>query len=117
VAGCVFRVGGTSFDAKRFLAESSFRPIVVRSDGFNVEVSAGDTSFAEQVRLAVAFLLKHAPDLEHLRATRVTGIELDFGLWRNEGLVQSAAFPVELVELAARANVALKVSFYAASDA
>ena len=116
MAGCVFRVSGASFDADRFLAESSFRPIAARPDGFNVEVSPSETPFSEQVRLAVQFLRNHASDLARLRAAPIDGAELDFGLWMNDSPAQSATFPVDLLKLAVAANVALKVSFYAASD-
>lgn len=125
--GCVLRAAGDGFQVEKFLETSTLSPCIVfrkgerksaervwEMSGINVVVSdaPGDDP-ARQVREAVSFLRTHKDELARLMAfDGVSGLELDFGLYREDGFAQNIRFPAELTALAGELQMGIEISIY-----
>ena len=125
--GCVLRASGDHFDPQRFLNDSAFVPCNVfrkgerkaqnrswTSSGFTVVVSeASGDNLAQQVQDAIGFLGTHKEEVARLmRFDGLDGVDLDFGVNRKNGFLQSSRLPPELLTLAGALGVGVEVSIY-----
>ncbi len=125
--GCVLRASGDHFDPQKFLNDSAFVPCNVfrkgerkaqnrswASSGFTVVVSeASGDHLAQQIQDAIEFLQTHKEEVGRLmRFDGLEGIDLDFGVNRTNGFVQSNRLPPELLTLAGALSVGVEVSIY-----
>jgi hypothetical protein len=125
--GCVLRGTGYNFQVEKFLETSTFAPCNVfqkgerkaknrtwNSSGFSVAISdaAGD-DLAGQVGDAIEFLKENQEELSRLRSfDGLEDMELDFGVYRKDGFLQSCVFPAELVALAGNWGIGIGLSIY-----
>jgi hypothetical protein len=129
---CILRAYGRRFDVERYLVRSRFRPIAVHRrgapvfpasqpkgrkyerSGCSIEVSRRDFhDFAGQLRDAVRFLRANAAAVRALR--RFPGVEsaiLDFGVAWRDVAAHGDVLPEDLIELAGRCHLSLKLSHY-----
>ena len=126
MGGCVLRAWGDDFQPDAFLSGSSLEPCNVffkgtrksegrawDTSGLTVVVSEASDDFARQITDAILFLKSNAPELQRLKTSvGLDGLDLDFGVDRKNGFLQSQVFPPELVSLAAEYSMALEVSIY-----
>jgi hypothetical protein len=125
--GCVLRATGDNFQVEKFLEVSTFAPCNVfhkgerkaknciwRSSGITVVVSdASGDDFARQVGDAIRFLRENQEELSRLRSfDGLEGIELDFGVYRTDGFLQSSVFPAELIALTGNLGIGMELSIY-----
>src|SRR6266536_70072 len=113
--GCVLRASGQQFEPQRFLDDSPFVPCNVfrkgerkahnhswTTSGFTVVVSeASGDDLPRQVQDAYEFLGVHSEEVIRLmRFKGLDAVDLDFGLNRKIGFMQSSYLPPELLTLA-----------------
>jgi hypothetical protein len=125
--GCVLRASGDFFDPKLFLNDSALAPGNVfqkgerkaqdrswTTSGFTVVVSeASGDDLAEQIQDAIEFLRVHNEEVVRLRRFEgLDGVDLDFGVNRKNGFLQSSYLPPELVTLAGALGVGIEISIY-----
>jgi hypothetical protein len=125
--GCVLRGSGDYFDPHAFLDDSTFVPANVFrkgerkgqnrswiSSGFTFVVSeASGDDLAQQIQDAIEFLQMHKEEVGRLmRFEGLDGVDLDFGVNRKNGFLQSSYLPPELVTLAGALGVGLEISIY-----
>ena len=127
MAGCVLRANGDSFQAEKFLEGSTLVPCnifrrgepkaqnrVWDTSGITVVVSnASGDDFALQVHDAIEFLRSNRKELFRLRSfAGLEEMELDFGIYRKNGFLQSSVFPAELIALASALGMGIELSIY-----
>jgi hypothetical protein len=125
--GCVLRASGADFDPQGFLDDSAFVPCNIfrkgarkaenrswPSSGFTVVVSeASGDDLAQQIQDAIEFLRKHEEEVARLRRfAGLDGVDLDFGVNRKNGFLQSSRLPPALLTLAGALGVGVEVSTY-----
>ena len=125
--GCVLRASGDYFDPQGFLNDSAFVPCNVfrkgerkaqdrswTTSGFTVVVSeASGDDLAQQIQDAIEFLRMHREEVVRLgRFEGLDGVDLDFGVNRKNGFLQSSYLPPELVTLAGALGVGVEISIY-----
>jgi hypothetical protein len=125
--GCVLRASGDHFDPQGFLDDSAFVPCNVfrkgdrkaenrswSSSGFTVGVSeASGDDLAQQIQDAIEFLRKHKEEVARLmKFEGLEGVDLDFGVNRKNGFLQSSRLPPALLTLAGALGVGVEVSIY-----
>jgi hypothetical protein len=125
--GCVLRASGDQFDAQNFLNDSAFVPCNAfrkgerkaqnrswASSGFTVVVSeASGDNLAQQIHDAIEFLRMHKEEVGRvMRFDGLEAVDLDFGVNRTNGFVQSSRLPPELLTLAGALNIGVAVSIY-----
>jgi len=125
--GCVLRASGDYFDPQGFLTDSAFVPCNVfrkgerkaqdrswTTSGFTVVVSeASGDDLAQQIQDAIEFLRMHREEVVRLgRFEGLDGVDLDFGVNRKNGFLQSSYLPPELVTLAGALGVGVEISIY-----
>ena len=125
--GSVLSASGDCFEPQRFLGDSAFIPCNVFrkgelkaqsrswiSSGFTVVVSeASGDDLARQIQDAIEFLRTHKEEVVRLRRFEgLDGIDLDFGVNRKNGFLQSSYLPPELVTLAGALGVGIEISIY-----
>ena len=125
--GCVLRASGDYFEPQRFLDDSAFLPCNVfrkgerkaqnrswTSSGFTVVVSeASGDDLAQQIQDAIEFLRMHGEEIVRLRRFEgLDDVDLDFGVNRKNGFLQSSYLPPELVTLAGALGVGVEISIY-----
>ncbi len=125
--GCVLRASGDYFDPQGFLNDSAFVPCNVfrkgerkaqdrswTTSGFTVVVSeASGDDLARQTQDAIEFLRRCKEEVGRLmRFDGLEGIDLDFGVNRTNGFVQSSRLPPELLTLAGALSIGVEVSIY-----
>ena len=125
--GCVLRASGDHFDPQGFLNDSAFVPCIVfrkgerkaenrlwTTSGFTVVVSdASGDDLAQQTQDATEFLRMHKEEVARLmRFEGIEGVDLDFGVNRQNGFLQSSHLPPELLTLAGALGVGVEVSIY-----
>ena len=129
--GCVLRASGDYFEPQVFLNDSAFVPCNVfrkgerkaenrswSSSGFTVVVSeASGEDLAQQIQDAIEFLGMHKEEVVRLtRFEGLDGVELDFGVNRKNGFLQSSYLPPELVALAGALGVGVEISIYCEAE-
>lgn len=116
MAGCVLRVRKDGIEPEALMSSGIFAGARQFEDGFNFTVSDSD-ELEYQLRDSVAFLSANEVECKNLaNQLKPKSPVLDFGLWRNEGPVQSVTFPSSLVSLAGSLGFELCASYYGASD-
>ena len=116
MAGCVLRVRKDGITPETLLSSGIFPGARQFEDGFNFTVSDSD-EFEDQLRDSEAFLSANKKECENLaNQLKPEAPMLDFGLWRNEGPMQSVTFPSSLVSLAGSLGFELCASYYNAND-
>jgi|ERR1700722_11990698 len=105
--GCVLRVTGTE--------PTIPRELLIEGARHRLSYSVSDSEhFAQQVDDAISFLSKY---VLLLAVKSVVHSELDFGVFASAPpFMAQHAFPPELVQLAARAQITIKLSAYFGSD-
>ena len=113
--GCVLRIGGT-FNANDVLARCPLPRVTRSEDGCVLSVvTETDESFSAQVADASQFLARLESELCAIASAGVT-LELDFGVWLDDGPVRTLRFPPHLLALAGAIGIVLAVSVYAGGD-
>jgi hypothetical protein len=125
--GCVLRATGDSFQVENFLEVSSLVPcnIFIKGErkasnrlwdtcGITIVVSDSDGSeLATQIRDAIEFLRNNRDELFRLRNfDGVEVMELDFGIYRKNGFLQSNLFPAELIVFAGDLQIGIELSIF-----
>jgi hypothetical protein len=125
--GSVLIASGDYFEPQRFLGDSAFVPCNIfrkgerkaqnRSwtcSGFTVVVSeASGDDLGQQIQDAIEFLRTHKKEVVRLRRFEgLDGVDLDFGVNRKNGFLQSSYPPPELVTLAGALGVGIEISIY-----
>ena len=125
--GCVLRASGDDFDYQGFLDDSAFVPCNVfrkgerkaenrswSSSGFTVVVSeASGDDWAQQIQDAIEFLRKHKDEMARLmKFEGLESVDLDFGVNRKNGFLQSNRLPPALLTLAGALSIGVEVSIY-----
>ena len=125
--GCVLRATGDAFQPESFLAGSSFSPCnvfhkgeykakqrVCDTSGMTIVVGeASNDSFVQQIQGAVRFLKINKDQLARLRnQSGLEAMELDFGVYRIDGFLQTSFFPAELISLAGSLDIGITLSIY-----
>jgi hypothetical protein len=87
---------------------------VWKSSGITVVVSdASGDDLARQVQDAIEFVRENQKELSRLRSfDGLEDMELDFGVYRKDGFLQSSAFPAELIALAGNWGIGIELSIY-----
>ncbi len=127
---CVLRAAGKYFDTDAFLKKSKLRPLAVFRRGepksksnprrkniqSSVNIAVSNASFdniKRQVKDASSFLAVNKTEIKRLlRFKGVEGVELDFAIYKNDAFLQEVEFPAELIALAARLGLSVKLSQY-----
>jgi hypothetical protein len=116
MTGCVLRAHNDRADFEKLLSRSTFDEAVIHKGGFNFVISVSGL-FDVQLRECEEFINNHLEECKLLVETlRPVAADLDFGIWKNEGPVQSVTFPQSLVKLAGRMGFRLTTSLYEAND-
>jgi hypothetical protein len=116
MTGCVLRAHSEGADFRELLSRSTFDEVVIHKGGFNFVISESEL-FDVQLRECEEFVNNHVEECKLIVETlRPVTPDLDFGIWKNEGPVQSVIFPQSLVKLAGRMGFGLTTSLYEASD-
>jgi len=125
--GCVLRASGDHFDPQKFLNDSAFVPCNVfrkgerkaqnrawASSGFTVVVSeASGDNLAQQIQDAIEFLRMHKEEVARvMRFEGVEDVDLDFGVDRKNGFLQSSYLPPEVLTLAGALGIGVEISIY-----
>jgi hypothetical protein len=125
--GCVLRASGDHFGPKGFLDDSPFVPCNVfrkgerksenrswSSSGFTVIVSeASGDDWAQQIQDAIEFLQKHKDEVARLmKFEGLESVDLDFGVNRKNGFLQTSRLPPALLTLAGALAIGIEVSIY-----
>ena len=125
--GCVLRVSGDCFQPQGFLDDSDLVPWNVfrkgerkaekrswDSSGFTVVVSeASGDDLAQQIQDAIEFLRMHKEEVARLmRSEGLDYVQLDFGVNRKNGFLQSSYLPPELLALAGALGLGVEISIY-----
>lgn len=114
MSGCVLRVHGNDFDARRFIDGSRLKAVRLEASAFNVVVSErGADDLRGQIADAIAFVDAHSEELQRLKQHLGAEVCLDFGIAQTEVAAQFVSFPPELVRKAAEIGAGLEVSLYA----
>jgi hypothetical protein len=129
--GCVLRASGDHFDAQAFLRESLFVPCNVfqkgtpkslsrwwTTSGFTVVVSeASGDDLEHQIQDALEFLRVHKEEIARLISFEaLDAVDLDFGVNRKDGFLQSSYLPSELIRLASALGVGIEISIYGSDE-
>ncbi len=127
MAGCVLRATGDNFQVTKFLETSTFAPCNVfhkgerkaknhiwKRSGITVIISeASGDDLARQVQDAIEFVRENQKELSRLRGfDGLEDMELDFGVYRKDGFLQSSVFPAELIALAGNWGIGIELSIY-----
>jgi hypothetical protein len=116
MTGCVLRAHNEGADFNQLLSRSTFDEAVIHKGGFNFVISESEL-FDVQLRECEEFINNHVEQCELIvEILRPVTADLDFGIWKNEGPVQSVTFPQSLVKLAGTMGFRLTTSLYEASD-
>ncbi len=116
MAGCILRVQNKNIKSGELLSSSIFANATIFQDGFNFTVSESK-NLENQLKDSETFLKRNKKVCKKLsEQLKPKSPVLDFGLWKNDGPVQSVNFPSSLVELAGSLGFELCVSIYEASD-
>ena len=125
--GCVLRASGDYFQPQGFLDDSDLVPWNVfrkgerkaekrswDSSGFTVVVSeASGDDLAQQIQDAIEFLRMHKEEVARLmRSEGLDYVQLDFGVNRKNGFLQSSYLPPEILSLAGALGVGVEISIY-----
>jgi len=125
--GCVLRASGDYFQPQGFLDDSDLVPWNVfrkgerkaekrswDSSGFTVVVSeASGDDLAQQIQDAIEFLRMHKEEVARLmRSEGLDYVQLDFGVNRKNGFLQSSYLPPEILSLAGALGVGVDISIY-----
>jgi hypothetical protein len=127
MAGSVLRATGDNFQAEKFLEDSTLAPCnifrkgqpkannrVWETSGITVIISnaCGD-DLVQQIHDAIEFLKSNRNEVSRLRGfSGVEAVELDFGVYRKNGFLQSNVFPPELIALAGELGMGIELSIY-----
>lgn len=126
--GCVLRATGDAFEPESVLAGSSSfstcnvfhkgeykaKQRVWDTSGMTIVVSErSDDSFVQQIQDAIRFLRINKDQLARLRNhSGMEAMELDFGVKRIDGFLQTSFFPAELISLAGSLDIGISLSIY-----
>jgi Domain of unknown function (DUF4279) len=133
---CTLRAGGKHFDIDAFMSKTKLKPTAIfrkgelrasndpkskkrTHSGINVSVSnAPFENFKRQVSDAIQFLIKNKTEIRKLtRHKGVEGVELDFATARErDAFLQEYIFPAELIALASKLGLEIRLSAYPPSD-
>ncbi len=116
MAGCILRVRKEGVGFEALLSLNEFESAIIFKDGFNLVISERE-SFIDQLYDCEKFLSKNVNVCKDLEALlRPVSPNIDFGIWKNEGPVQSVTFPHSILKLAVDAGLEITTSTYEASD-
>jgi len=133
---CTLRAGGKHFDVDVFLSKSKLKADAIfrkgeprashnpkskkrTHSGINVSVSnASFGNFKRQISDAMQFLIKNKTEIVKLvRCKGVEGVELDFATARKrDAFLQEYVFPAELIALASKLSLDIRLSAYPPAD-
>jgi hypothetical protein len=133
---CTLRAGGKHFDVDAFLSKSRLKPCAIFRKGeprashdpkskkrthYGINVSVSNASFEKfkrQISDAIQFLIKNKTEIQKLtRYKGVEGVELDFATTRErDTFLQEYIFPAELIALASKLGLEIRLSAYPPSD-
>lgn len=117
MSGCVLRVHGSGFDAKRFVAESGLKVLRPSESSFNVGVSCRSADdLPGQISDALRFMDSHVAVLVRLRSANGVEMTFDFCIAQKDVVGQFLRFPAELVRRAAEFGAGLEISVFAIQD-
>ncbi len=86
--------------------------------GFTVVVSeASGDDVAQQIQDAIEFLRTHKEEVARLASFEgLDGVDLDFGVNRKNGFLQSSHLPPEILTLAGALGVGVEISIYGGDE-